>query len=97
MFGGYAGLANMVIFLFLVNYIAALFVRKLLIRADTKAVQLFRGDIPVDADNITFSQQYSSFLGMYQVRGHLHVHSSLAFLVRRLGEFTAAPSPLNIR
>jgi hypothetical protein len=57
----------MVVFLFLINYIAALFVSRSTIVVNTQAIQLFRGDIPADADNISFSQQYSSFLGMYQV------------------------------
>jgi hypothetical protein len=55
-FGSFAGLLNLVIFLLLVTMIAALV-----------AVQLLRGDIP-EGDTITFSQTYNSFLGMYQVR-----------------------------
>ncbi|KAL7424030.1 calcium channel protein [Cryptotrichosporon argae] len=54
-FGGFAGLFNMVVFLFLMNFLGALM-----------AVQLLRGDIAV-GDTITFSQIYNSFLGMYQL------------------------------
>ncbi|ORY24315.1 high-affinity cell membrane calcium channel [Naematelia encephala] len=56
MFGSFAGLLNMVIFLFLMNFIGALM-----------AVQLFRGDLPSDDSVITFSQTYNSFLAMYQI------------------------------
>lgn len=48
------GLANMVLFLLLTNYIAALV-----------AVQLLRGDLPEDTD-MNYSQISLSFLGMYQ-------------------------------
>ncbi|KAK8858595.1 hypothetical protein IAR55_002824 [Kwoniella newhampshirensis] len=54
-FGSFAGLFNMVIFLFLVNFLGALM-----------ALQLFRGDIP-SGDNLTFSQTYNSWLAMYQI------------------------------
>ncbi|WWD18487.1 hypothetical protein CI109_102939 [Kwoniella shandongensis] len=54
-FGSFAGLFNMVIFLFLVNFLGALM-----------ALQLFRGDIPA-GDDITFSQTYNSWLAMYQI------------------------------
>jgi hypothetical protein len=54
-FGSFAGLLNLVIFLLLVTLIASLV-----------AVQLLRGDIP-EGDTMTFSQTYNSFLGMYQV------------------------------
>lgn len=56
-FGSFAGLLNLVIFLLLVTLIASLV-----------AVQLLRGDIP-QGDTMTFSQTYNSFLAMYQV-GH---------------------------
>jgi hypothetical protein len=54
-FGSFAGLLNLVIFLLLVTLIASLV-----------AVQLLRGDLP-EGDTMTFSQTYNSFLGMYQV------------------------------
>ncbi|ORX40063.1 Ion transport protein-domain-containing protein [Kockovaella imperatae] len=54
-FGSFAGLWNMVIFLMLINLIAAL-----------AAMQLFRGDVPAD-DIITISQTFNAFLGAYQV------------------------------
>jgi len=54
-FGSFAGLLNLVIFLLLVTLIASLV-----------AVQLLRGDMP-EGDTMTFSQTYNSFLGMYQV------------------------------
>jgi hypothetical protein len=54
-FGSFAGLLNLVIFLLLVTLIASLV-----------AVQLLRGDIP-EGETMTFSQTYNSFLGMYQV------------------------------
>ena len=49
------GLANMTLFLFLVNYIAALVV-----------IQLLRGDLPGDA-TLNFGQLWNAFLGVYQV------------------------------
>lgn len=59
----------MVTFLFLVNYIAALFVSHGLRQdAEKQALQIFHGDIPADADNVSFSQQLNAFYGMYQVR-----------------------------
>jgi len=54
-FGNMYGLANMALFLMIVNYIAALV-----------AVQLFRGDL-TDGDFINFGEVWNSFLGMYQV------------------------------
>ena len=54
-FGSFAGLLNMIIFLMLVNLIAAV-----------AAVQLFRGDIP-EGETITLSNTWNAFLGMYQV------------------------------
>ena len=50
------GLANMVLFLLLTNFIAALV-----------AVQLLRGDLPEDTD-MNYAQLTLGFLGMYQVR-----------------------------
>jgi hypothetical protein len=50
------GLANMVLFLILTNYIAALV-----------AIQLLRGDLPEDSD-MNYSQIPLSFIGMYQVQ-----------------------------
>lgn len=50
------GLANMVLFLLLTNYIAALV-----------AVQLLRGDLPESTD-MNYAQITMGFLGMYQVR-----------------------------
>ncbi|ODO05658.1 hypothetical protein I350_04717 [Cryptococcus amylolentus CBS 6273] len=54
-FGNFAGMLNMVIFLFLINFLGALM-----------AVQLFRGDLEA-GETITFSQTYNSFLAMYQI------------------------------
>ncbi|KAG9101606.1 calcium channel protein [Ceratobasidium sp. 370] len=54
-FGNMTGLANMVLFLLLTNYIAALV-----------AVQLLRGDLPEDTD-MNYAQISLSFLGMYQI------------------------------
>ncbi|KAK4687032.1 voltage-dependent calcium channel, partial [Tremellales sp. Uapishka_1] len=54
-FGSFAGLLNMVGFLFMMNFIGALM-----------AIQLVRGDIEL-GDTITFSQTYNAFLGMYQI------------------------------
>ncbi|QRW09988.1 ion transport domain-containing protein [Ceratobasidium sp. AG-Ba] len=54
-FGNMTGLANMVLFLLLTNYLAALV-----------AIQLLRGDLPEDAD-MNYSQITLSFLGMYQI------------------------------
>jgi hypothetical protein len=49
------GLANMALFLIIVNYIAALV-----------AVQLMRGDFTSDSQ-VNFGQVWNSFLAMYQV------------------------------
>lgn len=49
------GLANMTLFLLLVNFIAAL-----------AALQLLQGDLTAD-DNMNFGQIYTSFLAMYQI------------------------------
>ncbi|CAA7264458.1 unnamed protein product [Cyclocybe aegerita] len=54
-FGNMYGLANMALFLLIVNYIAALV-----------AVQLLRGDLGNDA-TINFGEVFNSFLAMYQV------------------------------
>lgn len=51
------GLANMILFLLLTNYLGAII-----------GVQLFRGDVSEDV-NMNFSQAFIAFLGMYQV-GH---------------------------
>ncbi|WWC62542.1 uncharacterized protein I303_105138 [Kwoniella dejecticola CBS 10117] len=53
-FGSFAGLLNMVVFLFLMIFLSALM-----------ALQLFRGDI--EGDPIDFSQTFNAFLGMYQI------------------------------
>jgi hypothetical protein len=48
---------NMVLFLFLMNFLSALM-----------AIQLLRGDLYEDpSELINFSQTYNSFLGMYQI------------------------------
>uniref|UniRef100_D8Q6Y7 Calcium-channel protein CCH1 n=1 Tax=Schizophyllum commune (strain H4-8 / FGSC 9210) TaxID=578458 RepID=D8Q6Y7_SCHCM len=54
-FGNMYGLANMTLFLILVNFIAALF-----------ALQLLRGDVSGD-NTINFGQLFNAFLGIYQV------------------------------
>ncbi|WVQ96668.1 hypothetical protein IAU59_003774 [Kwoniella sp. CBS 9459] len=54
-FGSFAGLLNMVVFMFLMNFLGALM-----------ALQLFRGDLE-EGETITFSQTYNSFLGIYQI------------------------------
>ncbi|WVO12615.1 hypothetical protein L204_100220 [Cryptococcus depauperatus] len=54
-FGSFAGMLNMVMFLFLINFLGALM-----------AVQLFRGDL-TKGNTVTFAQTYNSFLGMYQI------------------------------
>ncbi|KAL1742981.1 Ion transport protein-domain-containing protein [Schizophyllum fasciatum] len=54
-FGNVYGLANMSLFLILVNFIAALF-----------ALQLLRGDVAED-NTINFGQLFNAFLGVYQV------------------------------
>ncbi|KZF26376.1 calcium channel subunit Cch1 [Xylona heveae TC161] len=55
------GLINLIIFVFLITFLAAIF-----------AVQLFRGEIPAEDDGgdtirITFSNIYNAFIGMYQI------------------------------
>jgi hypothetical protein len=54
-FGNMYGLANMALFLMIVNYIAALV-----------AVQMLRGDFGNDA-KVTFGEVFNSFLAVYQV------------------------------
>ena len=54
-FGNVHGLANMILFLLIVNYISALV-----------AVQLLRGDFS-STNYITFGEAYNSFLAIYQV------------------------------
>ncbi|CAD6887851.1 unnamed protein product [Tilletia laevis] len=60
-FGSMAGLFNMIMFLLLIVGLAALI-----------AVQLFRGDIPMQDDDgngieMNFKQMYNSYLAMYQI------------------------------
>lgn len=55
MFGNLYGLANMSLFLILINYISALV-----------AVQMLRGDYPSDATT-NFGQLWNSFLAIWQV------------------------------
>ncbi|KAI0109674.1 ion transporter [Nemania sp. FL0031] len=59
--GNAAGIGNLIIFVFLITFIMAIF-----------AVQLFRGEIPLhDGDgnliNVSFYNIFNSFLGMYQI------------------------------
>ncbi|THH14934.1 hypothetical protein EW146_g5467 [Bondarzewia mesenterica] len=54
-FGNMYGLANMTLFLLLVNFIAALV-----------AVQILRGDM-IESDTMNFGQIFTSFLAVYQV------------------------------
>jgi hypothetical protein len=60
-FGNASGILNLVLFVFLITFLAAIF-----------AAQMFRGEIPQNDDNgkpirVTFYNIYNSFLGMYQV------------------------------
>lgn len=58
-FRNVVGLINLIIFVFLITFLAAIF-----------AAQLFRGEIDVDDDDnvtVSFSDIYISFLGMYQI------------------------------
>lgn len=60
-FGNVTGLLNLILFVFLVSFLTAIF-----------AVQIFRGEIPVNDPNgnpihVTFFDIYNSFVGMYQV------------------------------
>ncbi|KAI9758157.1 MAG: hypothetical protein M4579_003190, partial [Chaenotheca gracillima] len=58
--GNVTGLLNLILFVFLVTFLTAIF-----------AVQIFRGEIPEDQDGdvnqVTFATMFNSFLGMYQV------------------------------
>ena len=59
--GNTSGLLNLILFVFLLTFLAAIF-----------ASQLFRGELPMEDANgdkvpITFSSTYNSFLGMYQI------------------------------
>ncbi len=61
MLGNVSGILNLVVFVFLITFLAAIF-----------AVQMFRGEIPqIGTDGnpirVTFYNIYNSFLGMYQV------------------------------
>ncbi|KAI1260114.1 ion transporter [Xylariaceae sp. FL1019] len=59
--GNATGIGNLIIFVFLITFIMAIF-----------AVQLFRGEIPLRDDDgnlleVSFYNIYNSFLGMYQI------------------------------
>ena len=58
--GNVSGILNLIVFVFLVTFLAAIF-----------AVQILRAEIPAKTDDgpiqITFSDIWNSFLGMYQV------------------------------
>lgn len=58
--GNATGIGNLIIFVFLITFITAIF-----------AVQLFRGEIPMEFDGevipISFYNIFNSFLGMYQI------------------------------
>ncbi|KAK5628230.1 hypothetical protein RRF57_003945 [Xylaria bambusicola] len=59
--GNATGIGNLIIFVFLITFIMAIF-----------AVQLFRGEIPLHDDGgelieVSFYNIYNSFLGMYQI------------------------------
>ncbi|KAK7989247.1 Transferase [Apiospora arundinis] len=58
--GNAAGIANLMLFVFLITFIMAIF-----------AVQLFRGELPMYEDGelnrISFYNIYNAFLGMYQI------------------------------
>ncbi|KAJ9630744.1 calcium channel protein [Taxawa tesnikishii (nom. ined.)] len=59
--GNFSGLSNLILFVFLLTFLAAIF-----------ASQLFRGQIPMqdgngDPINVNFSTIWNSFLGMYQI------------------------------
>lgn len=61
MLGNVSGLLNLILFVFLLTFLAAIF-----------AAQIFRGDIPQnDPDDetieVTFFTIFNSFLGMYQI------------------------------
>ena len=74
-FRNVVGLLNLILFVFLITYLAAIF-----------AVQLFRGVIPAEDDSgntidMTFFTIYNSFLAMYQI---LSSENWTTILVRRL-------------
>ncbi|KAI8961734.1 Ion transport protein-domain-containing protein [Daldinia sp. FL1419] len=59
--GNATGIANLIVFVFLITFIMAIF-----------AVQLFRGELPLTSDDgeevrISFYNIFNSFLGMYQI------------------------------
>lgn len=59
--GNASGIGNLIVFVFLITYIMAIF-----------AVQLFRGEIPLYDDDgelikISFYNMFNSFIGMYQI------------------------------
>ncbi|KAI4214540.1 MAG: hypothetical protein LQ351_002957 [Letrouitia transgressa] len=58
--GNVSGLLNLIVFVFLITFLTAIF-----------AVQILRGEIPAeeqgDTIHITFGNIYNSFIGMYQV------------------------------
>lgn len=57
-FGNVGGLLNLIVFVFLLTFLASIF-----------ASQLFRGEIPEEADgetiNVPFNDIWNSFIGMY--------------------------------
>lgn len=57
-FGNVGGLLNLIVFVFLLTFLASIF-----------ASQLFRGEIPEQADgetiNVPFNDIWNSFIGMY--------------------------------
>lgn len=59
-FGNAGGLLNLILFVFLLTFLASIF-----------ASQLFRGEIPEQSDGedtrVPFFNIYNSFLGMYQI------------------------------
>lgn len=59
-FGNAGGLLNLILFVFLLTFLASIF-----------ASQLFRGEIPQEDDgdeiHVSFLDIYNSFLGMYQI------------------------------
>lgn len=60
-FGNAGGLLNLILFVFLLTFLASIF-----------ASQLFRGEIPEEDDDgemirVPFFDIYNSFLGMYQI------------------------------
>jgi hypothetical protein len=60
-FGNVSGLLNLILFVFLLTFLASIF-----------ASQLFRGELPEEDDEsetiqVSFFDIYNSFLGMYQI------------------------------